>query len=221
MASLLRSIETVSINSLTLHPQNARRGNVEVIAESLDANAQFTPIIVQRSTGYVLAGNHTVRAARELGWTEIDVAFVDVDDDRALRIMLAANRTADLATNDDEALAALLEALDGDFMGSGYNADDLDDLLAELDRLPETPLTASGATWTETADELEARAERLGGWGSRESAGIRETVIVLPQEDHEELHTHLTTCRSLMQNNDLTNGEVVLHAMRKLAASLA
>ena len=35
----------------------------------------------------VLAGNHTLIAARELGWEEIDVSFVEVDTDRAKRIV--------------------------------------------------------------------------------------------------------------------------------------
>jgi DNA modification methylase len=66
--------------------------------------------------------------------TEVPVYWVDVDDATARRIMLADNRTNDLATYDDEVLAELLEAAaaDDDLLGTGYDGDDLDDLLADF-----------------------------------------------------------------------------------------
>jgi ParB-like chromosome segregation protein Spo0J len=77
----------------------------------------------------VLAGNHTLEAARQLGWDEIAATFVDADEERAKRILLADNRTNDLAGYEPEALAELPE-----LSGTGYDEDDLDALLAELGR---------------------------------------------------------------------------------------
>lgn len=131
MNSLVQQIQRVPTASLKTHPDNARRGNVEAIATSLRVNHQFSPIVVQASTNYVLSGNHTLMAARELEWPEIDVVFVDVDDHHAHRIMLAANRTADLGTYDDDALAALLQSLDGDLEGTGYTDEDLAAILGD------------------------------------------------------------------------------------------
>lgn len=158
MASLIEQIDRVPVESLTLHPQNARRGDVKAIAASLRVNEQFSPIVVQTSTRYVLSGNHTLMAARELGWQEIDAVFVDVDDDRAYRIMLAANRTADLGGYDNDALAELLSYLDGDFEGTGYSQADVDFLLdypeSEQDEddvpagpPPADPVTKPGDVW--------------------------------------------------------------------------
>jgi len=132
MGSLLTRIERVPVGSLSLYPGNARRGDVEAIAASLAENEQYAPLVVQQSTRYVLAGNHTLKAAVHLGWGEIDVTFVDVDDRRAQKIVLSANRTADLADYDEEALVALLRQLGGDFDGTGWAASDLDDLAASL-----------------------------------------------------------------------------------------
>jgi DNA modification methylase len=84
----------------------------------------------------VLAGNHTLEAARQLGWEEIAATYVDVDDDQAARIVLVDNRTNDLAGYDDSELVALLEQLDGDFEGTGYDPGDLDALLAALQATP-------------------------------------------------------------------------------------
>jgi ParB-like chromosome segregation protein Spo0J len=114
----------VPIADLTTYPGNPRRGNIKAIAESLKANDQFAPLIVQRSTGHVLAGNHTLMAARSLDWGEIAVAYVDVDDDQARRIVLAANRTADLGSYDEDALLELLVSVE-DLCGTGYTDADL------------------------------------------------------------------------------------------------
>lgn len=132
---LTTDIQRVPLTSLHTHPRNPRRGNIPAIAESLKANGFFAPIIAQLSTGAILAGNHTYLAAQSLGWDEIDVAFVDVDDAQAVRIILAANRTADLGEYDNEALASLLAELAADDLGldgTGYSDDDLDKMLSGM-----------------------------------------------------------------------------------------
>jgi ParB-like chromosome segregation protein Spo0J len=120
----------VRTSELHEYPGNARRGDVDKIAESLQENGQFQPLIVQLHTGYVLIGNHTFKATQKLGWETVAVTYVDVDDDRARKIVLAANRTADLATYDLDALAALLADVD-DLTGTGYTDDDLASLNEE------------------------------------------------------------------------------------------
>lgn len=140
--SLVTGVVDVPVSALTPHPENPRRGAVELIKASLAANGQYKPLVVQTSTGYVLAGNHTLKAARELKWETVSVVYVDVDDDRAMKILLADNRTSDNSTYDDAALLDLLQSLNGDFVGTGYDDDDLAQL-AELTgqtiELPPTP----------------------------------------------------------------------------------
>lgn len=126
----------VPIDSVQPHPRNPRRGDVAGIAESLEANGQYKPIICQLSTRNILGGNHTYAAAVRKGWTEIAVVFNDVDDEEALRILLSDNRHSDLATYDQFALSELLTEtleLTGDLTGTGYMEQELTDLLAELD----------------------------------------------------------------------------------------
>lgn len=121
----------VPIDSLIYYGRNPRQGDVGAIVESLRSNGQFRPIVVNARTHEVLAGNHTLKAAVELGWTEIAATFVDVDKDRAARIVLADNRLNDVASYDDNALVELLQGLP-DLQGTGYDGDDLDQLLADL-----------------------------------------------------------------------------------------
>lgn len=125
----------VPIDEISNHPRNVRQGDVGAIAESLKENGQYRPIVVQRSTGYVLAGNHTLKAAKALGWKKVAVTYVECDDQRALRILLADNRTNDLATYDDGALAELLKELaesETGLAGTMYDGDALDQLLSDL-----------------------------------------------------------------------------------------
>ena len=100
-------LSTVPVDSVTLHPRNPRRGDVDAIADSIRAHGQYAPLVVQRSTGFVLAGNHRLLALRRLGRDHVDVVFIDVDDDEALRILLVDNRASDEATYDSAELTAL------------------------------------------------------------------------------------------------------------------
>ena len=150
-----------NITDFQPHPKNVRQGDVGAISESLRAHGQYKPIVVQRSTGYVLTGNHTLMAARNLGWTQVAAVFVDCDDDQALRILLVDNRTNDLAMYDDRGLADLLTELattSTGFDGSLFTGDDLDDLLYRLEgTLGEAYVEAS---LTEKVDEYAKRDTR-------------------------------------------------------------
>jgi hypothetical protein len=79
----------------------------------------------------VLAGNHILLGACELGFERLAVAFIDVDDEQARRIVAVDNRTSDLAGYDPGSLAALLSSLP-DLAGTGYGDADLSKLLDEL-----------------------------------------------------------------------------------------
>ena len=104
--------EVVPIDSLKPYPLNPRRGNLRAIQESLTINGQYRPIVVQQNSNLILAGNHTWQAAKNLGWSEIAVSFVDCDDKAAKKIVLADNRTSDLGSFDDSMLLELLEELE-------------------------------------------------------------------------------------------------------------
>jgi ParB-like chromosome segregation protein Spo0J len=130
-------VATKKIDALIPHPDNVRQGDVGAIVESLKVHGQYRPIVVQKSTQHILSGNHTWKAAKALGWDTIEVVEIDVDDAQAKRILLVDNRATDLATYDDRALASLLKQLaetEGSLEGTGFDGDDLDDLLFRIDR---------------------------------------------------------------------------------------
>lgn len=131
---LEQDYEMVGIESVRPHPKNPRQGDVGAISESIEANGFYGAIVVQRSTGFVLAGNHRLMAARAQGLSEVPCVWVDVDDERAVKILLADNRTNDLASYNDSVLAELLADLanTSDLTGTGYDGDDLDALIASM-----------------------------------------------------------------------------------------
>jgi hypothetical protein len=109
-------IETVSINSLTLDPSNARKHdskNLKAIASSLEKFGLRTPIVVTPDS-IVVAGNGRLEAAKSLGWTEIVVARTPIGWtwDQIKAFAIADNRTAELAEWDDKILAEQLLELD-------------------------------------------------------------------------------------------------------------
>jgi len=140
----------VDIDSVEAHPKNVRQGDIGAISESLKAHGQYRPIVVDKRTNYILAGNHTWKAAKALGWAEISAGFIETkDDDEALRILLADNRANDLAMYDTGSLEELLRELsesDEGLEGSLFDLADLDDLqidnepldLSEFEKYDET-----------------------------------------------------------------------------------
>jgi ParB-like chromosome segregation protein Spo0J len=118
------------VESLTTHPDNPRKGDVDMIGKSIEANGFYGSVIAQTSTRHVLAGNHRLIAARARGVEHLPVIWVDVDDDRARRILAVDNRASDAAEWDDERLAALLTGFDHDYAGTGFTEHELQMLLA-------------------------------------------------------------------------------------------
>ena len=126
----------IEIDSIKPHPKNARQGDVGMIATSLELNGQYRPIIIQESTGFIIAGNHTWKAAKSLGWTEIAATKLSVDEDQSIRILLADNKANDLASYDDSDLLSLLIEMnesDQGLEGTLFSNDDIDDLMALLE----------------------------------------------------------------------------------------
>lgn len=123
---------TEPIDSLRPHPDNARVGDVEAITASLRSHGQYRPIVVQTGTRHILAGNHTWRAAKALGWSNIAVTWLDCDAATARKVLIADNRAADLASYDQEALTALLTALPT-LEGTGFDPDALEALTTQPD----------------------------------------------------------------------------------------
>lgn len=186
----------VPLESVSQHPDNPRQGDAGAVAASLARFGQQKPIVVQKSTGWIVAGNHTWQGAgltgemeRVLGfgpgidWTHIAVVFSDLDDLEAKAYAIADNRTSDLGTYDDERLARILTELAsaGSLVGVGYDGEDVDDLLASLSvQIPtDVPNRSQPELGSEVRIEvscsrafLEEIGPTLAGWQKREGVEV-------------------------------------------------
>lgn len=119
---------------------NPRVGDVEVVKRSYERFGQRKPIVARRTSEAgpheVIAGNHQLEAARQLGWDAIAVVFVDDDEITAKAFALADNRASDRSYYDDEALVAVLRevAVDPELLqAASWKLDDIDDRAARFE----------------------------------------------------------------------------------------
>jgi len=151
-------IESVLISSLSFDSTNARRHDAKNLASiegSLKLFGQRKPIVVTGGN-VVVAGNGTLEAAKNLGWSNIDVVRIPVDwsPEQVKAYALADNRTAELAEWDAKVLADQLIELDAvgwDIAEFGFDAltpptdsDDDEPLTFDDDK---TPITKIGDVW--------------------------------------------------------------------------
>jgi len=136
----------MEISQLAQDPRNARTHdprNVATIASSLEKFGQQKPIVIG-SDGVIIAGNGTLLAAEQLGWSKIAVVRSRLTGAEARAYAIADNRTAELAAWDYDLLSLQLDelrALDFDLDALGFNGADLDDVLSAAHPQAEPGLT--------------------------------------------------------------------------------
>ena len=203
----------VAIDTLKEFEGNPRRGNIKELTESLKVNGQYKPIVVQKSTKQIIAGNHLWKAAKELGWTDITIVELDVDDSAAKKIVVADNRLADMGAYDEQALLDLLKEID--LQGTGYIPADVDDLLALIEE--QTPVewkVANAEAMHENVQKRPTLSERADHYAER-------TVRLLMCEYKNNQYIWI-----INQLNDLrtkydvdSNADAILHAVAELTES--
>lgn len=154
------------------HPDNPRRSDLDAIVAGLRRFGQMKPIVVQRSTGFIIARSRVWEAARRLGWTEVAAVVADVDDLTAKRFLIADNRTSDLGDYEDAEVLALIESVSS-LDGTGYTQADVDDLVArvtgehpagggEATEQPSVVLTMSEGSFVAFTERVRRLRERWG-----------------------------------------------------------
>jgi hypothetical protein len=176
----------VPVDTLVRHPRNPRRGQIQLIAESLDRFGQVRPILTDGTQ--IIAGNHTYLAALELGFTHVAAIRNDFEtEEEARAYLLADNRLPELGGYDEAQLLDQLAELEasGHWEGTGYTADDLDDLRAMQDAIPTTALAEFQGDYAVTPEELAARAQTLAGGRT-----LSEVVLLLTEDQAADFEAH-------------------------------
>ena len=175
-------IEKLSISSLSLDPSNVRKHskkNLEAIKASLRKFGQQKPIVVD-AKGIVIAGNGTLTAAQELGWTDIQIVRTELAGVEATAFAIADNRTAELAEW-DETLGEVLVALaanDFDLNEIGFDQSELSKLISE-DELNEQKKSVEIQSAFEVIAELENEKQQKLAYDLLTEKGFKCRIVTL------------------------------------------
>jgi len=125
-----------SIHPWEANPRHMPAGEVGNLQRSVAQWGMVQPLVVRRADNTIIAGHQRLEAARALGLKTVPVVFADISAEEAKALNLALNRIA--GEWDMEKLGELLEELQHlpgiDETLTGFSADDIDDILADLER---------------------------------------------------------------------------------------
>lgn len=173
------NVVAVPLPELRQWDRNPHTGNVEAIRASLRRFGQVEPI-VRAPDGWIIAGNHTLKALEEESYSHAACVTLDAEQAEQFAYALASNRTAQLGSDDDISILALLREIDV-LEGTGYDQDDREDLEAAVAELERASLNEPGRYSLSDAErEQGVRSdepsfnERMEGY---QGNGVRSVVL--------------------------------------------
>ena len=166
-------LRTLPIDQLTPAPYNPRKllapksPAYRKLKASLAEFGLVEPLIWNETTGHVVGGHARLRILRELGYTEVPVSVVRLDDAREKALNVVLNNAEAQGRYDPAKLAVLLEELDSlpELALTGFDEKTLATLrmepaadglepAAEPDRV-EITLVTNAATYAKLASSLD------------------------------------------------------------------
>lgn len=171
-------VEVVEIDGLRQWDRNPHRGSVDDVRASLRRFGQVTPI-VRAPDGWIIAGNTTLQAMIEEGYSHCATVTLDAEESEQVAYGLASNQTARLGEDDDAKVLALLRELEV-LEGTGYTDDDVADLNALLQELAaaETPLPHDGPRTALNDEGVSSGENTMGQYlDGYQASGIRSIVL--------------------------------------------
>lgn len=206
MSGIHPSLKSLAVNIETLDylEGNPRIGNVDAIMASYQEFGQVKPIVAKKNedgTATVIAGNHQLEAAINLGWEEIAVIFLEADDKKAIAFALADNRTMELGYTEPELLTEMLleiseyypELLDG----LGWDEFELASMESEMiieqasidNRDEEIPKTKEQVEEQKIYDDA---VDSIKGMVEKDSSG-ENRIVANSDLDHSDIATRGST----------------------------
>ena len=122
----------------------------------------FTSPILVSQDNMVIAGHARLKAAQEIGLSEVPTIFIDLPYEKAVAYVIADNQLAKLAEEDRDLLGELLEGAlsipDFDIEAVGFSSEDIDSLLqsGEVGEVVEDEFNSDG--------EIETRCKEGDLW---------------------------------------------------------
>lgn len=150
------NIETIKVDALVPYARNSRTHSDAQVAQIVASIREFgftNPVLIDGDGG-IIAGHGRVLAARKMGMSDVPcLRLAHLSEAQKRAYIIADNKLALNAGWDDEMLALELrdlQAMDFDLALTGFEAEDIESLLAELDATPE------GETEADAVPEVQA-----------------------------------------------------------------
>lgn len=133
------------------------------IKRSIETFGYVDPIIVNERTGVIVGGHQRLKVLKDLGYEEIEVSVVNLDEKQEKALNVALNKIS--GEWDFKLLKDLLEELDVggfDVELTGFDMDEIEDLMTQFfdeddeieeddfnveEAIPEEPITKRGDIW--------------------------------------------------------------------------
>jgi len=145
-------VEQVPIETLRPwegNPRMMEEAELGKLIRSIQEFGPVEPLVVRRSDHLIIGGHQRLAAARQLGLSQAPVVYVELDDAQAKALNLALNKIG--GEFDLPKLGELLEELrelpDFDETLSGFDAGEIEDLLAGLEGKFDDRVMALGIGW--------------------------------------------------------------------------
>ena len=139
------------------HPEH----QLEMLKKSMGEFGWTNPILIAQDN-MIIAGHARHEVAKQLGLGEVPTIFIDLPYEKAVAYVVADNRLAELADQDDSLLSELLKEVaelpDFDMEAVGFSEEAFDELLESIQPAteitedeppepPEEPVTHRGDVW--------------------------------------------------------------------------
>jgi len=137
-------LKTVPIDSLIKprwNPRTVDSDGLDLLEASIEEHGYILPVVVSQRTNAIISGNQRVTVFEDRGDTEIEVFFVDVDEDQEKKMCVALNNH--VSKLDLEALAnSGLDLSEFSKLNIGISRDDLMDMEERMKAILSPPKPA-------------------------------------------------------------------------------
>lgn len=221
MSQIAKDLEPLAVEIKKLKPaaKNPRKGDIAAIKASYERFGQRKPIVAHRKTKEVIAGNHQLSAATELGWDKIAVVWVDDDEATATAYSVADNRIGQLGEWDVENLVDALSEIDPlDLNATGFSEADYEDFMALLDeQVGAVSATTSPESGVERSIDADLQVKKDSSYADflerYANRAVRAIILYYPNEDYAKMVEDLAELGKQYETDD--NAETVAKLIRE------
>lgn len=157
---------------------------LEELKRSYQQFGQIRPIVIDEK-GVIIAGNGLTKALEQLGVEKVEVLQMkDLSENDKKKLMIADNKIYNLGRDDNDALFAMLESLDGDYDVPGFEEETLKELLADLDDVDDSVMGYG----TITDDERETFERSNTNLEKRIETAREERATETPEQEEQRVN---------------------------------